>query len=290
MVKLKTRNIALAMLIALLLLPAEMLMAATRSVEQARQLALRQMTKKGGDRAKGIGKAELKLVYTQNDTKAEPCYYVFATKPTEGFTIVSGDDRFPEIIGYTTNGDFDFKKMPPALKKMLEAYKSFSATATDLQIEEIRKVQAEMSGRANIKPMIKTKWDQPYPYNIYCPMLGNQQTVTGCVATAISQLLYYHRCPEKLLADIQSYTTNRYKFTMPEIKAGEKYDWDNMCLTYTGDETDAQKEAVAKLMLHAGCAMEMDYGPLSYAFPMQERLAECFGLDKDIISKILRGD
>ena len=186
MVKIKTRNIVTVMLIALLMLPVEMLMAATRSVEQARQLALRQMTKKGGDRAKGIGKAELKLVYTQDNTKAEPCYYVFATKPTEGFTIVSGDDRFPEIIGYTTNGDFDFKKMPPALKKMLEDYKTFAATATDEQIEEIRNVQAEMSGRATIEPMIKTKWDQPYPYNIFCPYMDNgQQTITGCVATAI---------------------------------------------------------------------------------------------------------
>ena len=291
MVKIKTRNTVIVMLMALLMLPAEMLMAATRSVEQARQLALRQMTKKSGDKAKGIGKAELKLVYTQNDTKAEPCYYVFATKPTKGFTIVSGDDRFPEIIGYTTNGDFDFKKMPPALKKMLEDYKTFAATATDEQIEEIRNVQAEMSGRATIEPMIKTKWDQPYPYNIFCPYMDNgQQTITGCVATAISQILYYHRCPEKLLADIPSYTTWNYRITMPEIKAGEKYDWDNMCLTYTGDETDAQKEAVARLMLHAGCAVEMDYGPESDAIPYPERLAECFGLDKDYIKMIYRED
>ena len=289
MVKIKTRNIVIVMLMTLLMLPVEMLMAATRSVEQARLLALRQMTKKGGDRAKGIGKAELKLVYTQNDTKAEPCYYVFATKPTEGFTIVSGDDRFPEIIGYTTNGDFDFKKMPPALKKMLEDYKTFAATATDEQIEEIRNVKAEMSGRATIEPMIKTKWDQPYPYNIYCPYMDNgQQTITGCVATAISQILYHHRCPEKLLADIPSYTTGSYQITMPEIKAGEKYDWDNMCLTYTGDETDAQKEAVARLMLHAGCAVGMDYGPESGAIPNPERLAECFGLDKDYIKMIYR--
>lgn len=289
MVRIKTRNIVTVMLMALLLLPSEMLTAATRSVEQARQLALRQMTKKGGDRAKGIGKAELKLVYTQDNMKAEPCYYVFATKPTEGFTIVSGDDRFPEIVGYTTNGDFDFNKMPPALKKMLEAYKTFSATATDEQIEEIKNVQAAMAGRSNIEPMIKTKWDQPYPYNIYCPYMDNgQQTITGCVATAISQILYYHRCPEKLLADIPSYTTWSYKITMPEIKAGEKYDWDNMCLTYTGDETDVQKNAVARLMLHAGCAMEMDYGPESGAIPMPERLAECFGLDKDYIKMIYR--
>lgn len=289
MVKIKTRNIVTVMLMALLLLPSEMLTAATRSVEQARQLALRQMTKKGGDRAKGIGKADLKLVYTQDNTKAEPCYYVFATKPTEGFTIVSGDDRFPEIVGYTTNGDFDFNKMPPALKKMLEAYKTFSATATDEQIEEIRNVQAAMAGRSNIEPMIKTKWDQPYPYNIYCPYMDNgQQTITGCVATAISQILYYHRCPEQLLADIPSYTTGSNQITMPEIKAGEKYDWDNMCLTYTGNETDAQKNAVARLMLHAGCAMEMDYGPESSAVPMPERLAECFGLDKDYIKMIFR--
>lgn len=289
MVKIKTRNIAAVMFMALLLLPSEMLTAATRSVEQARQLALRQMTKKGGDRAKGIGKADLKLVYTQDNMKAEPCYYVFATKPTEGFTIVSGDDRFPEIVGYTTNGDFDFNKMPPALTKMLEAYKTFSATATDEQIEEIRNVQAAMSGRANIEPMIKTKWDQPYPYNIYCPYMDNgQQTITGCVATAISQILYYHRCPEKLLADIPSYTTGSYQITMPEIKAGEKYDWDNMCLTYTGNETDAQKNAVARLMLHAGCAMEMDYGPESGAGVIPEKLVKYFGLDKDYIKSISR--
>lgn len=90
--------------------------------------------------------------------------------------------------------------------------------------------------RAEIAPMIKTKWGQGSPYNLQCPVKSGVHCQTGCVATAMAQIMYYHKCP------------------------AEGYDWDNMQLTYTGNETDEQKQAVAKLMHECGVAVNMEYG------------------------------
>lgn len=49
----------------------------------------------------------------------------------------------------------------------------------------------------HIKPMLATKWGQDHPYNNFCPIIIPPAThsLTGCMATAMSQLMYYHAYP-----------------------------------------------------------------------------------------------
>lgn len=43
----------------------------------------------------------------------EQCpYYVFSNAEAKGFVIVSGDDRFPEIVGYSDQGTYDEALLP----------------------------------------------------------------------------------------------------------------------------------------------------------------------------------
>lgn len=63
----------------------------------------------------------------------------------------------------------------------------------------------------HIEPMLRTKWDQGYPYNIEHPNYPNNASVAmGCVPVAIAQFLYYHRWPA---------SGNLY---------GEHFDWELM--------------------------------------------------------------
>ena len=76
---------------------------------------------------------------------------------------------------------------------------------------------------------------------------------------------------------------------MPGISQGATYDWDNMLPRYVeGNYNNAQAEAVAKLMLHCGAAVEMDYGSSSGAVVNYYHLTKYFGYDFDLIANVFR--
>lgn len=281
--------------------------AAPRSVEQAREAALQQMKKHGANRASGQMSATNgapQLVYSKAGKNASPSYYVFSAGANRGFTIVSGDDRLPAIVGYTESGDFDTNQLPTNFVSFMQAYQDFADNATDEQIAEIATWRAQAAAHEAVEPFMKEKWNQTAPYNNWCPVYKNQRCVTGCVATAIGQILHYYsdRHPTDLQANIPAYTsivqivgtdgqTSTYKKDMPEIAAGEKYDWENMLDVYTGSEIDTLKNAVAKLMLHVGCAVGMKYSPLSSgASATPETFTKYFGMDKELVSYYARAD
>ena len=91
--------------------------------------------------------------------------------------------------------------MPDALKAYLNAYSRYLA---DVQEGKVAPQKATYrTGTAKVvEPMMKTKWDQGRPYNLLCPDYNSPgqdkdefRTVTGCVATAMAQIMNYHRYP-----------------------------------------------------------------------------------------------
>lgn len=284
--------------------------AAPRSVEQARQEAAQLMKKHTSQKVNGKNGATAsgpKLVFTKakkNTQADEVAYYVFSSGNNLGYTIVSGDDRLPAIVGYTESGDYDTELLPDNLKSFMQAYQEFAETATDEQIAEIKAWKANSSNtHAAVAPFMEETWNQTAPYNNLCPeyqyygedgTVQSNRAVTGCVATAIAQILHYYGCPKQLLAEIPAYTTNitvyntqgkdyENTISLDAIPANETYDWANMLNEYTGNESTTQNDAVAKLMLHAGCAVQMSYGPSSGASAAPETFTKFFGMDKELI-------
>lgn len=190
---------------------------------------------------------------------AEQPYYVFERGTNEGFVIVSGDDQTIDVLGYSEDGTFDYEQAPPALRELLDDYAR--------QIEMIqagKSVAAPVVKAANrkaIAPFVKSKWSQGAPYNNKCPLDAGSRSVTGCVATAMAQILYYNR--EKSVtetqADMPAYSTWTKGLKVSGIAAGAPIDWDNMKDTYGSSDTEKQKTAVANLMLYCGVGSKMDY-------------------------------
>jgi len=279
--------------------------AAPRSVEEARQEAQNLMKKHAPNRVNGnagVTSVAPKLVYSKakkNVLADEVCYYVFSSGSNLGYTIVSGDDRLPAIIGYTESGDYDNDRLPDNLKSFMQAYQDFAENVTEEQIAEIKAWKANKNNaRTAVEPFMQEQWNQTAPYNNLCPeynyystgnVVKSAKAVTGCVATAVAQILHHYSCPNQLKADIPEYTTqvkvNEYlnTLTMPAIPAGESYDWANMLNQYTGGESTAQNNAVAKLMLHIGCAVKMNYGPSSESYATPETFTKYFGMDKELV-------
>ena len=109
---------------------------------------------------------------------------------------------------------------------------------------------------ATVGPLLSTTWSQGDPYNMECPMDGACRTITGCVATAWSQLLKYWEWPD-VGTGSHSYSWNGTTLSMT---FNTYYDWSNMPNSLSGASTSAQKQAVAKLCYDVGIAADMDYG------------------------------
>lgn len=225
-------------------------------------------------------------------------YYVFPFGENKGFAIVSGDDDMPEIVGYADHGTYDANNMPAAMAAFLNNYRATIEAMKQGNASAIKNIAEAKALRANntrattaVSPLLgDIKWNQSKPYNNMCPKYdGTNLSATGCVATAMAQVMMYWKYPKELKADINEYETYTHKLQVAGESKGQKYDWDNMLPTYTNKNyTQTQADAVAKLMLHCGKAVEMDYGEESGANVTPGRLAKYFGYDSDLMLDLMR--
>lgn len=197
-------------------------------------------------------------------------YYIFNAGDSRGFAIVSGDDRTVPVLGYVDNGDYDVTNAPDNFKAWLTSYdKAISYLQTNNV--KIVKAPAKADTKTTIEPMLTTTWDQTEPYNNACPdFFTYGKSVTGCVATAMAQLLYYHyqHSPGKMVTATQeeipayqcaTYWNNIGQISVDAVPKDSPIDWANMTLTYGSSSTEAQKTAVANLMFYCGASVNMNY-------------------------------
>lgn len=252
------KNIVLALL---LLWTGIALNAAPITREQARLRAVEFLQKVRGSRVLVPVQSAAKLAPRKSkaaDTQLE-LYYVFNRGESEGYVIVSGNDQTLPVLGYTEEGEFDYNALPDNVRSWLD---SREQQLLELSVSPSVGEPMKLPQHAAIAPMVTTKWSQGDPYNQECPMYLNQgRSVTGCVATAMAQVLYYQRDKSvtEIQAEIPGYTAWTGQFWVDAIPAGSPIDWDNMTDTYSSSSTAKQKLAVAQLMHYCGVAVKMDY-------------------------------
>lgn len=208
----------------------------------------------------------LKLVatshYQESPAVAAPCYYVFNVGESSGYVIAGADDRIPAVLGYADSGTFDPQHLPANMEAWLRGYND--------QMEYLNRHPEAAVGKVvagdEISPLLESQWNQGYPYNLLCPMDGEKRSVTGCVATAMAQVMYYWKYPSQTTTLIPGYISEEKEFNLPAIAAGTPIDWDHMLPRYSEQESDEphqesdeQQRAVAELMLICGTSVRMDY-------------------------------
>lgn len=205
------------------------------------------------------------------------CFYIF--NRGNGFVIISADDRLPQVLAYSENGAFDPSRIPENMKNWLEGYRDEIAAALPLLPENSGNLRKVMKApkRNPIEPLLSTKWDQGKPFNNDCPIdsRNNQRSATGCVATAMSQIMKFHSWPDK-----------------PEgVNAGvtffgTTYDWKRMIDVYEeGKYSSAESSAVATLMRQVGAAVNMQYSSYAsgaYDYDVQLALTKYFKYSKGL--------
>ena len=174
--------------------------------------------------------------------------YVFNVEANEGFVIVSGDDRTQSILGYAYTGEINMGQMPCNMKWLLSYYDTAIGQLGD-DFPQSASTTLSSATYAEIPAIVGTQWGQGDPYNAQCPQHEGERCITGCVATAMAQVMNHNRWPQSATADIPAYTTTTHAIAMPALPA-KQFNWDNMTAT-----------AIAELMLYCGQAVKMDYTP-----------------------------
>jgi hypothetical protein len=197
-------------------------------------------------------------------------YYVFNVANGDGFVLVSADDRAQAILGYSTESDFNAENIPVNTRKWLESYKSEIRYLIQNQVNATQAITTDwqqlvdgsgpgMFGKkAAVSPLVQTKWNQSPYFNALCPYDNSEgeRTVTGCVATAMAQVMKFWNYPA---TGTGSHSYNHQSFgTLSANFGGTTYNWSSMPNT-----VNSANSAVATLMYHCGVSVEMGYGVAS---------------------------
>lgn len=219
-------------------------------------------------------------------------YFVFNLGDHEGFVIATADDSVCPVLGYCSEGEFDYARLPENTKWWL-GWMTNQLQELAEEPESTASTAKRAPYRAPTHPAVATlctsKWDQGDPYNQECPKFTNgERVVTGCVATAMAQILYYHR--DKSVNETQKampgYSTNGIE--VEGIPAESPIDWDNMIDVYGSSATGKQKKAVAQLMHYCGVGVEMMYnigangGSAAYSYKVVDALKNYFGYGSSV--------
>lgn len=200
------------------------------------------------------GNLSLALTVTAPQT-GQNALYVFS-KENNGYLLVSADDRVEPLLGYSDSGAFNALDFPPAMKWWIEEYaRQIGHAASSRTIA----AAVERPDRDPVAPMVTTRWNQDSPYNALCPSYDGRRSMTGCVATAMAQIMAYHKWPAQGKGAHEYYYRNE---TISLDFSKITYDWGNMIDSYAnGAGTERQRSAVAQLMYSCGVSTNMAYSP-----------------------------
>ena len=214
--------------------------------------------------------------------------YIF--NGAQGFVVMAADDCVQPILGYSLEGSFAVEGMPSNLIHWLQGYNDEIQFAIDSKLSQSAETKQQwnalLEGNAKaglysivVAPLVQTHWDQLPYYNNLCPLINNVRAVTGCVATAMAQVMKYWNYPTTGSGS-KTYTSGGQSIggvtypTIPNLYAnfgGTTYGWTNMPTQLNSGSSQTQVNAVATLMFHCGVAVSMQYNvansPGSSAFP-----------------------
>ena len=147
-----------------------------RTAAEMRQIAMTQLGLSATTRASS---AELKRMYTGEKLS------IYGTD--KAFVVVSSDTQFTPVLGYSDTS-FDSDNLPANFRWWLAR---ITASMKNGYVSSYTPTRSTSSGSY----LCTAEWGQENPYNLNCPKSFGRRLYTGCVATAMSQIMYYYQYP-----------------------------------------------------------------------------------------------
>ncbi len=233
------------------------------TLSQAREKAGQFLNKRVAKRARASApkaKALKMMAAGRNDS-----YYIFNVGDGGGFVVVSGDDATEEILGYSDTGSINPDSMPCGMRMLLDSYADQIKFLRDNGItREQNQSVRKASSNYEIDEERVARYGQGEPYNHGCPKSGilglGGYCKTGCVATAMAQLMYYYQWPSQTTNTIPAYKTITKEYEVEEIPSGAVIDWSKIKREYIEGQYETENaDAVSNLMKYCGASVFMDY-------------------------------
>ena len=228
----------------------------------------------------------LKYDYNSNSFKQfqtindkEP-YYIFSDSVSMSLLIVSGDERMKKILGISEFADFRNGSIPEGLEYLLETYRQqFELLQSDSIIISNSNVAFKIP---DVAPMLQTRWRQEYPFNALCP----SNCPSGCVATAMSQVMKYHSYPVSGKGSF-SYTSSTRKYRCSYNFSEALFEWDKMKNSYPISSMgfSSSSEEISQITYACGVSVGMDYetsGSGAYMSDVPYALIHFFGYNDNV--------
>ena len=217
-------------------------------------------------------------------------FHVFALAGDGGgFVIASGDSCAVPVLGYVSEGPFCADSLPANLSAWLQGYAAELAWARAGGAASVSSYSSSStsSERVDVDYLVPTLWGQGSPYNADC-VFSRTTCYTGCVATAMAQVLYYWGVLQGYThgsTSLPSYTTSSMRYSVAALPALDAFDWSNLEATYTSATSTASQSAVAQLMRYCAQSVGMDFsssGSGASSTDIVPALRDCFSYDSAV--------
>ena len=219
-------------------------------------------------------------------------FYVFNTAGY-GFVIVSADDRLKPVLGYSDTGSFVIDGLPENIKNWLQFYADemiyvLNDNSTEKMQATISLSSAKSNFPATVAPLLGSiAWDQDAPYNNLCPVYKAKKTVAGCLATAMAQIMLYHKYPNVGKGTVD-YTTETLKIPLTADLSTVSFKWDKLLDYYNYNDNSSSATYAAELSYYCGLTLDMDYntaeegGSWAYNNKFPNAMINHFGYDENM--------
>ena len=220
-----------------------------QALEKAHRFMTSAQTGQAGGKRTPRQQARLTLASSGED------YYIFNDEQHGGYVIIGGDERQQDVLGYSPDGHFDAGNMSASLQSLLDGYASRAAYLR-AHPNYVPAAAKRVKGVV-VSPLLDCTWGQGFPYFNMCPTQNGDHCITGCVATAFAQVMYYHKWPEQGRGKFSyDYEGQVYSADFSQ----STYRWDLMLPTYDEHSSQESQDAVALLMKDVGHACRTFYG------------------------------
>lgn len=195
----------------------------------------------------------------------QPPFYVYDSS-SGGFVIISAEDAACPVLGFSETGSFNATDLPENVKSWFDGYRSqisYLRAKGKKQSPEVKELWDNLSSggllAATSVNLQTPSWGQDAPFNNMLPTVDGQKAVTGCVCTAVCEIMHHYKWPVKgsgTLPDYSYKTDKGTSRTQPGHELTVEYDWSNMLASYNRTYSSVQVKAVAQLMFDVSVMLQ----------------------------------
>ena len=196
-------------------------------------------------------------------------FFIFNNTVGKGYVIIAADESVTPILAYSYENNFGTETLPPSLKAWLDGYAEQIRQTVAMKAPATNEIRTDweclrqgktlpIKSETAVNPLVSTKWNQSPYYNAKCPYDNNahERTLTGCVATAMAQILKFWNYPEHGYGSHSYVPSDHPEYgTLYADFSAVNYQWNSM-----PNSVNSNNDAVATLMYHCGVSVDMNYG------------------------------